>query len=357
MPTRWPVSLGVMLAIAGRAAAQGRVGGVVFDSLDHAKLANAEVALDPASFEGAPRSTRTDAQGAFLFTGVAPGEYTLSFTSERLDSLGVAAPARSVDVAADGVLDVRLAMPSSTTIAALVCPANVAGTEALVAGVVRYAESGARAAGARVTATWGAANGRRTASTVTDADGTYRLCGVPNAELVTIDAVVAPADGGAIVPRAHVALLPHLGALVIRPLHLRSDVPTLSPVRVTATRDWYLDATGFERRRAQGVGHFITREELDRRPLATLSSIATRIPGVKVERRLPRGVFLLGRDGCWLDLYIDGVYMDQKAVPIDDLVELSSVGAIEVHQVATLPIQFTHSQNLCGAILVWTRAR
>ena len=142
--------------------------------------------------------------------------------------------------------------------------------------------------------------------------------------------------------------------------------PVLSGVKVTGqnTRgfEWL---QGFEDRRKAGIGTFITQQEINDKNSPSVGELLRGIAGVGVEPG-PNGWYLItsqrgGRSiqnsACLMDMYVDGVPMDQEAIhrstrPVD-------LEAIEVyHGPATVPSQFKKQMTgSCGVVLMWTRVR
>jgi hypothetical protein len=150
--------------------APGGVRGTVFDSIAGAPLAGASVRV-----AGGNLRALVDLDGRFELRGVRPGMHRLTFGHERLDSLGVTAGWRTVEVEPGGVVEVELAVPSWLSLLARSCGDEGAG--ALVGYV--YSRSGARVGGATVEAhvASGVPGEPRTAAS--DGEGGYVLCGVP----------------------------------------------------------------------------------------------------------------------------------------------------------------------------------
>ncbi|MEO7522323.1 MAG: carboxypeptidase-like regulatory domain-containing protein, partial [Gemmatimonas sp.] len=179
-------------AIATESAAT--ISGIVFDSIARAPLAGATVQLVAASDDGFGKSATSDAAGAFIFTGVPDGRYTIGFFHPMLDSLGLEPLLRTVAVEG-GVrgLRVDLAIPSPARLRATICASASAVTSSstppsVVMGFVRNASDLAPVAGASVTGEWSEfsigrggiarTNPRRVAKT--GDNGWFAICGVPS---------------------------------------------------------------------------------------------------------------------------------------------------------------------------------
>lgn len=179
-------------------AAGATVSGVVHDSLARAPLAGATVQLVAAGDPTAGvRTAVSDTLGRFALDGVPDGRYSLGFLHPLLDSLGVEAPLRAVQV--DGARPVRvdLAIPSPARLRDALCGARAAPEAgALLIGIVRDARDGGPAAGVRVTGEWlemsftreGVV--RRTPRPVatTRADGWFAMCDVPSGGTMALSA-------------------------------------------------------------------------------------------------------------------------------------------------------------------------
>lgn len=151
----------------------------------------------------------------------------------------------------------------------------------------------------------------------------------------------------------------------------RSAIP-IEPLVVTGrrrARDARL--AGFERRRldpAFAGGHFLTQEDIERRPTATATDLVVVVPGVRVQRLIvpgrlfgpERGLIRFpgrGTTGCAAQVYVDGVLFRQTVEhSVDDVLDASMIGGIEVYARAeTAPLEFVRNSN-CGVVLYWTRA-
>jgi hypothetical protein len=124
---------------------------------------------------------------------------------------------------------------------------------------------------------------------------------------------------------------------------------------------------GFEDRRRQRLGHYVTRKEIEDRNPLVLSDMFRMIPGVELvpvgtssraQLRFTRARaagMARGRE-CPVNYYIDGQFA--TGYNIDDM-PVSDVEGIEVYSgIATLPGQFAKNSrgNLaCGTVVIWTR--
>ena len=169
-------------------AAQTNVSGFVRDSLSGKPLVGATIQLVPrATPWAAGRSVRSDSIGRFSIDTVAPGQYVFGFQHPRLDSLGMDAVSRTLEVdKAVRFLRADLALPSGRTFVTMLCGARADSSGAVIGRVfnaddgapintgsvvVRFAQmrienTGVRRAQAQVVAPFGS-------------DGRYVVCGIP----------------------------------------------------------------------------------------------------------------------------------------------------------------------------------
>lgn len=115
----------------------------------------------------------------------------------------------------------------------------------------------------------------------------------------------------------------------------------------------------FETRRAHGVGHFITRDQIeDRRPLR-MSDMMRSIPGTMVAPgengrtvlRFTRGTSMR----CPPQYFLDGV--NASGFSIDDISPVDVEG-VEIYAGSVgLPPEFNrlYGTSICGTVIIWTR--
>ncbi|MES2178945.1 MAG: TonB-dependent receptor [Gemmatimonadota bacterium] len=154
--------------------------GVVRDSLSGRALAGAYLTLD-----GTALASVADSVGRFSIAGLIAGEYVVAVHSASLDSVGAAHRVRL------GVIDSSTAtidVPSADQFVNKVCgPTRMTGARAgIVVGGVKARVDSLSVSNLPVIAEWtDSIAGANRASTRTDADGAFRLCGLP------LDAVVS----------------------------------------------------------------------------------------------------------------------------------------------------------------------
>ena len=117
---------------------------------------------------------------------------------------------------------------------------------------------------------------------------------------------------------------------------------------------------GFESRRKVGVGHFITRAQIEERNPLVLSDMMRTIPGTNmIPVGMGRSVLRFSRSqaarDCPPTYFIDGTMA--VGYNIDDM-PVSDVEAIELYSgLAGLPAEFAKQRSTiaCGTIVIWTR--
>ncbi|MEP6507937.1 MAG: carboxypeptidase regulatory-like domain-containing protein [Gemmatimonadales bacterium] len=110
----------------------------------------------------------------------------------------------------------------------------------------------------------------------------------------------------------------------------------------------------FYRRRAEGNGTFLTREDIDKRQAQKSEDLLRLVTGVRIRYRgmTPFVQFLRCEQ---VNVYIDGIRSHDAFRDYASLSPLD-IEAIEVyHGLATVPPEFSPEPNDCAAIVVWTR--
>lgn len=155
-------------------------------------------------------------------------------------------------------------------------------------------------------------------------------------------------------------------------LSLPSSPITLDTVTVVAKeierRLPYLADAGFYTRRQVGFGHFLTRDEIDKRDPLILSDLLKGMSGVRVTCTGPRTcavtmraantMFFRGK--CHPSVVLDGALLQPGGTGGDtsalDLVNPFNIEALEVYPGPEgVPVQYSGYLSPCGAIIVWSR--
>ncbi len=154
---------------------------------------------------------------------------------------------------------------------------------------------------------------------------------------------------------AHPIVFSEAGIVDVRVEMVRVDYE-LEPVVVSARRQTNLERSGFFERQERGMGHFVTRDEIEASTALRVSDLFWRIPGARVVRGGRGGIERASvrlRGGCTPRFVIDGMML-QGPVVIDELLSTMHVEAVEVYHGATAPIRYAGQTN-CGVVMVWTR--
>jgi len=110
----------------------------------------------------------------------------------------------------------------------------------------------------------------------------------------------------------------------------------------------------FYRRRASGMGTYLTREDIDSRQAQKPEDLIRMVTGIRIRYRgMTPFIQFLRCDN--VNVYIDG---NRSHDGFRDYFALSplDIEAIEVyHGIATVPPEFSPEPNDCAAIVVWTR--
>jgi len=156
-------------------------------------------------------------------------------------------------------------------------------------------------------------------------------------------------------------------------LSLPSNPVTLDTVTVVAKeierRLPYLADAGFYGRRQIGFGHFLTRDEIDKRDPLILSDLLKGMSGVRVTctgarrctvtMRAANTMFFRGK--CNPSVVLDGALLQPGGTGgggllLDDLVNPFNIEALEVYPGPEgVPVQYSGYLSPCGSIIVWSR--
>jgi carboxypeptidase family protein len=163
--------------------ALGSLLGTVFDSIHSKPLIGATVFVI-----GSPRVGSTNDRGLFTVDSLSPGMHRVHVVHELLDSLGISMVTDSFEVAGGQRKILELAVPSSETLVGLSCPVATRrlGPSAIV-GRLLDADTDQPVAGARISFAWseisladGLKRMPRVRVATANADGVYRICGIPS---------------------------------------------------------------------------------------------------------------------------------------------------------------------------------
>lgn len=215
----------------------GYLQGVAVDSLHGEPLIGALI-----SVEGTARMAISDSLGRFLIDSIPPGSYRVVVDHPILDTLGITLVTPRMGIGANELTRTVIPVPTGEFLANLFCPAarRALGPGALV-GRVREPDSDSAAVGARVSLVWYdpdppglPSNIRlgkkppRVREAIVGADGSYRLCGLPERYEAKLQA--QRKDGGA---TAEVTVVQDGGLLALRSMSVAA-LPTVATTKDTA---------------------------------------------------------------------------------------------------------------------------
>jgi len=143
---------------------------------------------------------------------------------------------------------------------------------------------------------------------------------------------------------------------------LRPAIVQLGAQEITADSARSFKMAAFNKRRARGIGVFLTREEIEKRHSGSTSDLLRYVPGVTISQRMagePQPVRMqrsanpTNQATCTVLLYVDGEPYPNGSV--DDFAP-GSLEGIEVYRSASeIPAEFRTRDSMCGLIALWTR--
>ena len=129
-----------------------------------------------------------------------------------------------------------------------------------------------------------------------------------------------------------------------------------------------LSQVGFYSRRATGIGHFLTHQQIEAMiGIHTLADVVREVPGVRLSRNQfgQQGVYLLNAMGlpCAPVLLLDGMAINP---PWEKILDPHEVEGIEVYSRPTqIPLRFQNmvpltttqgASDRCGVVVAWSRS-
>jgi len=148
------------------------------------------------------------------------------------------------------------------------------------------------------------------------------------------------------------------GAPVVS-IELVSFEAVLDTVRVTASR-FRLANTGFDERVRQGMGRYLTPEQIAQATTLYTSDLLKDLGGVRAERRAGSGtrISISGTFGrCIPNVYVDGfLRRGIAAEDIDTYLGPEELAGVELYASPYVPSQFQPADGSgCGSLVLWTR--
>jgi hypothetical protein len=136
----------------------------------------------------------------------------------------------------------------------------------------------------------------------------------------------------------------------------RREVPVAGVTIVgAAERGWRTEA-GFEQRRHEGRGFFITREDIRGRRANTLTDLLRVVPGVMTTCRSGTCVVYMGRSTsqCRPEYFLDGYPATLSTGP-NFPINVVGIRGVEVYRdPSEAPSEFQRPGIRCGIIAIWT---
>ena len=140
-------------------------------------------------------------------------------------------------------------------------------------------------------------------------------------------------------------------------LTLPTAAQELAPVVVRRGERRYTGPfADFNRRRAAGFGHFITRDQIDHWEPGQLTDVLRRVPSVRIltDEFGKTGVRLRGT-ACAPLIWVDGTPASVAEFDLD-AIPVQTLEGIEVYTGAgQAPGEFAYYENGCAMIVLWTR--
>lgn len=144
--------------------------------------------------------------------------------------------------------------------------------------------------------------------------------------------------------------------LVVNLAPLAQRLPTVEVLRRTEPFDSRL--AGFNARKERRVGHYVTREQLDRMNSARFVDALREVPGVQLRAIRGGGTTLALRGSrCPPLVFIDGFPADAGVMDLD-MIDIANVEGVEIYSgVATVPPEFmgARGNHGCGVVAIWSR--
>src|ERR1051325_2528950 len=193
--------VGVCVASAALAqnppASAHTIRGIVYDSIGWHPLAGAVVqAVGVGGTASRAFTATTDSTGRYRLTGLPAGRFAVGFQHDALNAFGLESPIRAVELGADSMAVLDLAIPAGPALRARVCGTADKTHTGFLGGYILDARTGAAFPVATVLVQWLELDLRagklqsgthRVLATIGD-DGTYRACGIPSDGPIAIHA-------------------------------------------------------------------------------------------------------------------------------------------------------------------------
>lgn len=191
----------------------------------------------------------------------------------------------------------------------------------------------------------------------TSSDGEFSLSGLPSgSQLLLVRAIGYAAST---VPVLLTSRTPERVTV-----KMNRYITMMEPVLVKARRERALEQVGFASRRRSGLGHYITRADIEKRNPTSLSDALRMAPGLRVIEVDGQPVIEPSRGsgnpedrGC-VRFIVDGVEWRSYAPgDTDAFMPPSEISAIEIYSAAATPAEYMSGGSGCTTVLIWSRTR
>ena len=189
--------------------------------------------------------------------------------------------------------------------------------------------------------------------TLSNAEGRFHLAGVP--------------PGRHVVEVKHPDRAPLAFPVLFEPgktmelsIRLETSVVPLEELVVEGRRpDHPIKMTGFYQRLQSGQGHFITRDEINKREPRIMTDMLRKVPGLRIVcdfGKCSAQTFQESRrivGSCPIQYFLDGVPF------LGDIDELTpdQIEGVEIYRgSASIPPEYNRGSAMCGVIAIWSRA-
>lgn len=148
------------------------------------------------------------------------------------------------------------------------------------------------------------------------------------------------------------------GSTINAEFTLRRVVVALQPVVIMGRREITGRMAGFYQRLSRGHGHFITREQVEKRNPGNMTDLFRMIPGVRIDTRGFNNSVRFRGARCAPLTWMDGSPLYAGEFDLDS-VDPRSFEGIEIYSgAASVPAEFQGNRALssaCGTIILWSR--
>lgn len=187
------------------------------------------------------------------------------------------------------------------------------------------------------------------ASTSTNADGSFTLTGVPAGTQAVLvrrvgyTPVELPMDVKSRTPNQ----------MTVR---LGTYTPQLATVEVKEKKTEALGSTGFETRRKTGMGKYLDEDQIANISPTFTTDALRRIPGLSVTGSGGMANVSTTRGNGCVRYLIDRNPVNTGGQSIDDLVNAQDVSAVEFYQPSETPLELSSGSNSgCALLVIWTK--